>query len=381
MNTLDIQPINKTVVFYCPFEGNNCLVRTGTSKTNQINSCINSILHACSRSFKNMDIEDRTILINKVKNSIFTKISKKIWNTEGLSIFKKILTDTVTNFYEFINIRDTIANSIVKKLGKELITSTKQFELFKIIIELLPLDIYEDNENSNDIDTCKNNITMNVRNYLQNLPILHEISEENVDHIVKNVSHFINSLLNEVEFESFRKYNYQSDIVNDIIIDTLSEYFNSNIYFIDSSTRMPFIINSFNNFIHLNSVILLYLNSEHYEIVGVLANENMIKREFISNDPIIVKMNSLIELRKTIKSVKPVLDEENEEINPENDIEDNNKDVNVNKDEEDENKDEEDVNKLEVDENKLEEDENKEEENKLEEDENKLEEELTIIKG
>ena len=92
MNTLDIQPINKTVVFYCPFEGNNCLVRTGTSKTNQINSCINSILHACSRSFKNMDIEDRTILINKVKNSIFTKISKKIWNTEGLSIFKKILT-------------------------------------------------------------------------------------------------------------------------------------------------------------------------------------------------------------------------------------------------------------------------------------------------
>ena len=381
MNTLDIQPINKTVVFYCPFEGNNCLVRTGTSKTNQINSCINSILHACSRSFKNMDIEDRTILINKVKNSIFTKISKKIWNTEGLSIFKKILTDTVTNFYEFINIRDTIANSIVKKLGKELITSTKQFELFKIIIELLPLDIYEDNENSNDIDTCKNNITMNVRNYLQNLPILHEISEENVDHIVKNVSHFINSLLNEVEFESFRKYNYQSDIVNDIIIDTLSEYFNSNIYFIDSSTRMPFIINSFNNFIHLNSVILLYLNSEHYEIVGVLANENMIKREFISNDPIIVKMNSLIELRKTIKSVKPVLDEENEEINPENDIEDNNKDVNVNKDEEDENKDEEDVNKLEEDENKLEEDENKEEENKLEEDENKLEEELTIIKG
>ena len=381
MNTLDIQPINKTVVFYCPFEGNNCLVRTGTSKTNQINSCINSILHACSRSFKNMDIEDRTILINKVKNSIFTKISKKLWNTEGLSIFKKILTDTVTNFYEFINIRDTIANSIVKKLGKELITSTKQFELFKIIIELLPLDIYEDNENSNDIDTCKNNITMNVRNYLQNLPILHEISEENVDHIVKNVSHFINSLLNEVEFESFRKYNYQSDIVNDIIIDTLSEYFNSNIYFIDSSTRMPFIINSFNNFIHLNSVILLYLNSEHYEIVGVLANENMIKREFISNDPIIVKMNSLIELRKTIKSVKPVLDEENEEINPENDIEDNNKDVNVNKDEEDENKDEEDVNKLEEDENKLEEDENKEEENKLEEDENKLEEELTIIKG
>ena len=115
----------------------------------------------------------------------------------------------------------------------------------------------------------------------------------------------------------------------------------------------------------------MYLNSEHYEIVGVLANENMIKREFISNDPIIVKMNSLIELRKTIKSVKPVLDEENEEINP----------VNVNKDEEDENKDEEDVNKLEEDENKLEEDENKEEENKLEEDENKLEEELTIIKG
>ena len=94
-----------------------------------------------------------------------------------------------------------------------MITSTKQFELFKIIIELLPLDIYEDNENSNDIDTCKNNITMNVRNYLQNLPILHEISEENVDHIVKNVSHFINSLLNEVEFESFRKYNYQILII------------------------------------------------------------------------------------------------------------------------------------------------------------------------
>ena len=51
METLKISQINKTTVFNCPFEGNNCLVKTGSSE-GIFTSFLNSVLNACSKEVK-----------------------------------------------------------------------------------------------------------------------------------------------------------------------------------------------------------------------------------------------------------------------------------------------------------------------------------------
>ncbi len=305
MESLNNLPTGKTVVFYCPFESNNCLVRTGTNDDDLMTSFISCILYACSRSFKALDNKEKNNLINKIKNTILNKINKKLWISNGLDIFKKLFKETLIDFYNFINTDEAVTNIIVKKVSKELITNKKDFDLFKIITELVPYDVFiiETEENMN-IELYKPVIINTIKTYLQNLEILSEINEDNADHIIKSISRFTNVLINEVEFSSFKNYKYEVENINNIIVDEVSNYFNTNIYFVESKTRTPYVINDFNNFTNLNSIIVLSLEDKHYEIVGELTHGNIIKREFISNDPLIIKLNSIINIKKSLQKNK-----------------------------------------------------------------------------
>ena len=314
MNSLKILPNNKTVVFYCPFEGNNCLVRTGTVDDTAIISFFNSILYSCSRTFKDMNKDDKIKLINKVKNIIFEKINKKLWDTDGLIIFKNLFKESIIDFYNFINTTQTVKNAIVKKIGRKLIKDKKDFELFRIITDILPAETFIiDEDDILSVESYKKNIILNIKLYLQDLSILSQINEDKADHIIKSISEFVFSLMEEVEFNSFKNYNYHSESINNIIVDTVMEYFNYNIYFINSETRVPYIVNSFNNFININSIILLNINDDHFEAVGKLTHENNVIREFVSTDPLIFKINSII----SSKSIKEKINDEEKEEYPE----------------------------------------------------------------
>ena len=135
MNNITALPINKTVVFYCPFEGNNCLVRTGTNDNSSILSFLNAVLYACSRTFKNLDTTEKFTLIKKVKDTIISKITKNQWPTNGLDIFKKMFNESVRDFYKSLNEYDDVSNmnNITKKITHKLIRAKKDYELFKII--------------------------------------------------------------------------------------------------------------------------------------------------------------------------------------------------------------------------------------------------------
>ena len=308
MNNLKILPTNKTVVFYCPFEGNNCLVRTGTIDDIPIISFLNAILYSYSKSFKDMNSEDRLKMINKVKNIIFDKINKNLWDTDGLIIFKNLFKESVIDFYNFINTNQTVKNTIVKKVGRKLVTTRKEFELFKIITELVPVDIFITGEDEfTSVDSYKKYIISTIKLYLQNLSILSEINEEKVEHIINSISKFILILINEVEFNSFKNYTYNSVNINNIIVDTVMNYFNYNIYFINSYTRTPYIMNDFNTFTNINSIILLSIDDKHFEAVGKLTHGNNVIREYVSTDPIIFKINSIININEKTKKIDEVI--------------------------------------------------------------------------
>ena len=67
LETLRLLPVNKTVVFYSPIEGNDVLVRTGTIAEG---SCFfHSLLHAYSKEYISMDIKVRMKFVKKLRSS------------------------------------------------------------------------------------------------------------------------------------------------------------------------------------------------------------------------------------------------------------------------------------------------------------------------
>jgi hypothetical protein len=219
MNKLNILPPNKVYSFKSPLEGNNCLVRTGSIK-GEINSFFNSIVMACSTTFKDMEQEKANRFILSVKDSIFNRINKKLFKDNSQNIFKTLLENVLIDFYKFINTKDPVTNTIVKKIGRELIKTKKQFELFKLITEILPYSIITDAaDDTTNIPSLRKKISKTVKEYLENLDVFEEIDDDNTDHIVRNISLFINILLDEVEFNSFRTYKYEITEVNELLVE------------------------------------------------------------------------------------------------------------------------------------------------------------------
>ena len=75
LSTLNILPVNRTVVFYSPLQDKDVLVRTGTIADG---SCFfHSILHAYSKDYISMSTEDRIKYVKKLRVSMSKKVDKE----------------------------------------------------------------------------------------------------------------------------------------------------------------------------------------------------------------------------------------------------------------------------------------------------------------
>ena len=72
LGKIKILPVNKTVVFYSPIEGNDVLVRTGTIGEG---SCFfHALLHSYSKDYTMMDKKDRMKMVLKLRGGLAGKI-------------------------------------------------------------------------------------------------------------------------------------------------------------------------------------------------------------------------------------------------------------------------------------------------------------------
>lgn len=69
-------------------------------------------------------------------------------------------------------------------------------------------------------------------------------------------------------------------------ISFISEIFSVNIYFIDENTGLPYVYGDEKLFPYKKSIILLWMDSCHFEIVGIVENDS-IRRTFNSDEPLI----------------------------------------------------------------------------------------------
>ena len=88
IDNLKIIPVNKTVVFYSPIEGEDVLVRTGV--ISEGSSFFHALLYAYSKEYVSMNKKERTKYIHKLKASLIGKVNKENFydSTESIITLK-----------------------------------------------------------------------------------------------------------------------------------------------------------------------------------------------------------------------------------------------------------------------------------------------------
>jgi hypothetical protein len=326
-NKLKILPVDKTVVFYTPFEGDDCFVRTGTIAEG---SCFfHSLLHACSSEYTSMDRKDRMKFVRRLRASMAGKIDRNSWEEMGNGLISKVpyqenFNKILTNFANFLNQKNDsnkVRGRATRRTIKHFIKNEQDYELFNVLNELVPTSTafekvilpkaYENSSNKK-INKCAKSIIKETLTYLDSLDEFKAISEKQQDYLATKMVDLITYISKEAENEAFENYvksleNNREDI-DSSTLELISDRFNRDIYFLDGSTRLPYnYCPSSNNIKGRRSIIIMWIDKTHYEIVGRLLPGNRIQREFSADDPMIKKFNEFLFNHEAFKLKYPDL--------------------------------------------------------------------------
>ena len=324
-SNLDILPVNRTVVFYSPIEGEDVLVRTGTIAEG---SCFfHSILYAYSSDYVAKTNSERMEFVKKLRKSIASKVNKDKWEklSDGLIAkipFQENVNNILLNFYLFVQNDNRARGKSLKKVLKKLLENdSSKLDVYKLLTDLLPLEnVFEKNilpqsykkTSNKNIENCKAEIVSEALKYFDNIEILQKVEEEKVLYLKDCLSEFLTTILNEAENSAFKDYISNLENVNTNIdsftIELISDYFNRDIYFLDSNNRMPYYNSSTSeNLKGRKSIVILWVENTHYEIVGRLLPGNKIQREFKPDDTLIKKLYTFLVNPKDVLENYPEL--------------------------------------------------------------------------
>ena len=325
--TLQLLPVNKTVVFYSPVEGKDVLVRTGTIGEG---SCFyHALLHAYSKEYVSMDTRGRKKFVQRLRSSMARKVDKNRWESLSNGLIAKIpfqenINTILSDFYRFISRGKTGRTKSVRKVIREIIKEDNEndIEAYKLVTEMVPLEdgfektilptAYE--KCSDDgISECKKVILKTGLDYyrkeFQNLD--GELEEERINFYIGKLEKMITSVVKEAEDSSYSEYiESLQDVtmeVDSYTIGLISEKFDRDIYFIDARNRMPYRDGGNNNIKKRKAIIVMWTGGCHYEIVGRLLPGNIIKREFDFNDTLIKRIYTYLYKAEKIPDQYPNL--------------------------------------------------------------------------
>jgi hypothetical protein len=314
--------VNKTMTFDSPlYDDKNSLVRTGTIADG---SCgIHSILHSYSDKYVEKTIDERRECIKKLRSVIANNLTKENWEKIDNGMvsyisFQENLNLILTTLYK--NGDDCINDLIVKNINED---EKKYTEFFKFIIQLISIEDFEkhilpnsyksiENDNSKmNLEKTRKKIINETVNWINNIieKKLNKLDENRKLSLINATKIIIKNCIKHAKNIAF--FNYQSNIENTTsfidmtMISLLSDYFNRDIYFIDAKTRMPYPSNQ--TIKNRKSIIIIWIDDVHYEIVGELLDDNIIKRVFDPNDDLILKIKTFLYNPEDIEDRYPEL--------------------------------------------------------------------------
>ena len=306
LSKLSILPVNKTVVFYSPIEGKDVLVRTGTIPDGSC--CYHSLLHACSKDYISLDEQGRKKLVERLRESLASKVDKERWEqlSEGLVAkipFQENVNLFLTNFYKYVKSGKT---KNIKSIVNQVIKNDEDNDTYKVILEMVTLLDFEKNilpstyDECGDkpISVCKEKIVNNTTRFYKKIFKKIDIDESRKKYCIEKLNLLIQTITDESENNAFNEYvtslKDTSVEVDRYTIGLISNRINRDIYFLDSRNRMPYREGGTDHIKKRKSVILLWAGGVHYEIVGRLLPGNKVQREFEPDDPLIVRIRTFL---------------------------------------------------------------------------------------
>jgi hypothetical protein len=309
-------PVNKTVVFYSPLEGDDVLVRTGTIEDG---SLFHSLLHAYSKDYTIMNRRDRIKFVRRLKASLVGNTDRENWINTFVTLepLNKNVITILTNFYNYLETSSDIKGRSTRRVIKLLITkSNSNLEIYKIIKDLIPLEGPLKNHilpiatsKTTPQDYIKT-LIKETEKYINATQILDSIDNVKATFIKDTLVKFLDVVSKEAENAAFKDYfsgmKHSGLEADNFTMEFITERLDRDICILSGNTRLP--INNHGGSPKGRKTIIILKVDDHYEIVGKLLPGNRIQREFESNDIIIEKINFLIENPENTANIYPDLD-------------------------------------------------------------------------
>lgn len=290
---------NKSVVFFTPLTDNIAtrMVRTGTIADG---SCFfHAVSHACSHKYVQSNIQERQEQVNILRASIASNVNRLEWITEenisSVVMFQEAFHNNLENTYNhFTKVKP---DSHIENLLKEF------SHYYTILVELIPFSVFKDKllpsayEHVKNIVDCKEGVIAVYDDYIADIKEIKKLERHKRIKALSAFTTFIITLLNDTEDRTFQHYIKSLKLPVDIdtyTIQAISDKLDLDIYFLDGNTRAPYRNASYDNIKKRKSIIILWVDGNHYEIVGELMPDNHVKRIFDFKDEIIQKIYGLL---------------------------------------------------------------------------------------
>jgi hypothetical protein len=326
--TVNIQTPNDRVIFNTRISDiDELIVRTGTISDG---SClIHAILQATSSDYRNMTNTERSSYVKRLRRQISSSITREEWanlsdGTIAMVAFQEKVLETINILYKYFqtgkskNMSKT-SDNVIFALTK---THTKEqiIDIYKIIIEIVSINVFEKHiiprahksviKNKGKIDEYQDEIIKQLKLFMDQSKVFSELERRKSDKIKKLLIRLVNEILFASESEVYNLYKKDVQTSSEYIdlssINLYSDYFNRDIYFLDANTRLPYnVMYSSENIKNRTSIILLWINECHFELIGrIHRNSTKIQNEFSPNDGLIKKIkNYLSNPKKFIKEL------------------------------------------------------------------------------
>jgi hypothetical protein len=301
---------SKTLSFILPsYTGK--FVRTGVPDKDN-SSFIHCLLHASYNDYTLKDTENKLKMVQTVRDKIAKNISKNEWEyfgSEWRKLFEKNVIKVFDNVYEKLCPsrynkspplkKSKSASSIVEKIMKneEIV---KYIGIYKVLFSEINFTHFMniinkciDSSSSKSIEDCKDTITLQSLLLISKILRAVDIDEGRREAFSEKFSLLIRTILNETEMDIIYKLKQQVKDENTELslqlAHIIADKFDRDVYFIDSSTMMPYTPTDWKNKGNRQFIILLVIDNT-YEIVGrVIDDTNRVQRNFKADDPIIDK--------------------------------------------------------------------------------------------
>lgn len=306
----EILSVNCSKIFYHPLQGEDQFIRTGTIGDG---SClIHSLFHAYSEEYSKLDQEKKITLVKKFRKDLAKELSIDDWKLLNNGIialitFQEYYLNTLNEIYKNIKNKTRIRSNIIKNIYEQIEyeKNSKYYDAIFSVIDISDIDEIlcksnSDNENkTSDVDMCIRRIINNFYIFLNGKLEESDLNRDKIDFFNSKFKKLIeiscNDILNVCYNNYINELKDSENFLDQSHIELISEKFNFDIYFIDGNTRLPYFTGTnIKNFKNRKTVFILWINENHYEIIGrVIKGTNKVTRKFEPNDPFVVMINML----------------------------------------------------------------------------------------